>query len=77
MAKSKAVLVFGATGQQGGSVATALRAERWHVRALVRDLAAEKAKALQSSGVEIIQGDLADATSIEKAMSGVYGVFSV
>ena len=77
MTTGKAALVFGATGQQGGSVAAALRAEGWHVRALVRDLAAEKAKALQSSGVEIIQGDLADATSIEKAMSGVYGVFSV
>jgi nucleoside-diphosphate-sugar epimerase len=34
---AKTVLVFGATGQQGGSVATALRSHGWQVKALVRD----------------------------------------
>jgi uncharacterized protein YbjT (DUF2867 family) len=34
---NKTVVVLGATGQQGGSVAAALRADGWAVRAVVRD----------------------------------------
>jgi uncharacterized protein YbjT (DUF2867 family) len=40
------ILVFGATGRQGGSVAKALLRARWPVRALVRDPAALKSIAL-------------------------------
>lgn len=71
------VLVFGATGQQGGSVAAALRARGWPVRAIVRDPSGGKARALASAGVTVVPGDLADPASIEAAMSGVHGVFSV
>ena len=71
------VLVFGATGQQGGAVSRALRGDGWHVRALVRDMAGDKAKALADIGVELHQGDFSDVASIERAMSDVYGVFSV
>lgn len=74
---NRTVLVFGATGQQGGSVANALRDAGWHVRALVRDPSSEKARALAGKGVEVVAGDLADKGSIESAMTGVYGVFSV
>lgn len=73
----KIVLVLGATGQQGGSVAKALRAGGWHVRALVRDPDAEKARGLARAGIEIVQGDLGDAASIRASMEGAYGVFSV
>jgi uncharacterized protein YbjT (DUF2867 family) len=73
----KIVLVFGATGQQGGSVATALRSQGWGVRALVRDPSRDKAKALAAQGIELVSGDLDDMPSIEAAMAGVYGVFSV
>jgi len=71
------ILVFGATGQQGGSVACALLKEGWRVRALVRDPASSKAESLQASGVELIQGDFNDRESIRRAMQGMYGVFSV
>jgi uncharacterized protein YbjT (DUF2867 family) len=71
------ILVFGATGQQGGAVAGALRSAGWQVRALVRDPTSEKARALTAQGIETARGDLADAPSIQAAMAGVYGVFSV
>jgi uncharacterized protein YbjT (DUF2867 family) len=71
------VLVFGATGQQGGTVAAALGDRGWAVRALVRNPASAAAQALVGKGVEVVQGDLSDRVSIHRAMTGVYGVFSV
>src|SRR5438874_869162 len=71
------ILVFGATGQQGGSVVAALLKAGWPVRALVRDPASGKSAALREAGVEIVQGDFSDAASLRAAMNGVYGVFSV
>ena len=71
------ILVFGATGQQGGSVATALLKARWPVRALVRDPASPKSAALRDAGVELVQGTFADTDLIRAVMKGVHGVFSV
>ncbi|KPC55364.1 NmrA/HSCARG family protein [Amantichitinum ursilacus] len=71
------ILVFGATGQQGGSVAVALLRAGRPVRALVRDPAADKASALRAAGAEIVLGDFADTASLRAAMTGAYGVFSV
>ena len=71
------VLVFGATGQQGGSVAAALRAAGRPVRVFVRDAAGPTARALAASGAELATGNLADASSVQAAMAGVQGVFSV
>ena len=70
-------LVFGATGQQGGAVARALRAKGHQVRGFVRDKHSEKAKALLAEGITLAQGDLFDRASIDRAMAGVSGVFSV
>lgn len=75
--REETVLVLGATGQQGGSVATALRSAGWRVKALVRNADADKAKALAAQGIIPVRGDLADAPSIQAAMDGAYGVFSV
>lgn len=75
--RDKTVLVFGATGRQGGSVANALRAKGWRVKALVRDTNADKAEALAARGIEPVRGDLDDVRSIRAAMAGAYGVFSV
>ncbi|CAH0141247.1 MULTISPECIES: NmrA/HSCARG family protein [Pseudomonas] len=73
----RSILVFGATGQQGGSVAYALRQKGWRVRALVRDPSSLRAESLSASGVELIQGDFNDMASIRRAMQSIYGVFSV
>ena len=71
------VLVFGATGQQGGSVTKALLSNGWRVRALMRDPESPKAVALRDAGVEAVRGDLSDRASLTAAMVGTYGVFSV
>ena len=71
------ILVFGATGQQGGSVTASLLKAGWPVRALVRDTASPHAAALGKAGVELFQGDFDDIDEIRKAMKGAYGVFSV
>lgn len=74
---TRSVLVFGATGQQGGAVAAALSANGWQVRALVRDPQSAKAQALAALGVQLLRGDFDDTASIRHAMTGAYGVFSV
>lgn len=71
------ILVLGATGQQGGSVARALLDDGWAVRALVRDPQADKARALTALGIETVRGDLGDKASLSDAVTGCYGVFSV
>ena len=77
MSRPVNVGVVGATGQQGGSVCHALLSNGWCVKALVRDTTSEKAAALVARGIEPVQGDLADRRSLQTAMTGVYGVFSV
>jgi uncharacterized protein YbjT (DUF2867 family) len=78
MNQKKIILVTGATGAQGGSVAKALLAENnFTVRALTRNSESEKAMALQQAGAEIVQGDLDDIESIKNAMQDCYGVFGV
>ena len=78
MTKKKTILVTGATGAQGGSVAKALLQKgEFAVRILTRNAASEKALALQAMGAEIAEGDMADVGSLEKAMKDCYGVFGV
>ncbi|MFC7331021.1 NmrA/HSCARG family protein [Marinactinospora rubrisoli] len=74
---NKTVVVLGATGQQGGSVAAALRADGWAVRAVVRDPSSHRARSLSAVGVETVRGDLGDPESLRAAFSGAHGVFSV
>jgi uncharacterized protein YbjT (DUF2867 family) len=71
------IMVFGATGQQGGSVVAALLEAGWRVRALVRDPGSSKSMALRDAGVELVRGAFADVDVIRAAMKGVHGVFSV
>lgn len=74
---SQSILVFGATGQQGGSVAAALVKAGWPVRALVRDRTSEKAATLAQAGVELTEGSFEDIDTMRRAIDGAYGVFSV
>ncbi|WP_031346328.1 NmrA/HSCARG family protein [Brucella intermedia] len=70
-------LVFGATGQQGGAVARALKAKGRQVRAFVRNPETAKARALAAEGISLVIGDLFNSASIDRAMAGIVGVFSV
>ena len=74
---SRKVLVTGATGQQGGGVAKNLLAADHKVKALVRDLNAPKALALQAMGAELAEGNFDDSDSLKRAMDGVESVFGV
>lgn len=70
-------LVTGATGLQGGAATRHLLAAGQHVRALVRDPAAPAAQALARAGAELVPGDMDDRPSLDRAMRGAHGVFSV
>ncbi|MFD5752196.1 NmrA/HSCARG family protein [Streptomyces sp. NPDC127033] len=74
---NKTVAVLGATGQQGGSVVAALRADGWKVRAVVRDPSGRRSRSLSAAGVETVRGDLGDPESLRVAFSDAHGVFSV
>ena len=71
------ILVTGATGKQGGAVVHHLLERGLRVRALTRDSTKPKAQALAEQGAEVVQGDLDDQASVQQALKGVYGVFSV
>jgi uncharacterized protein YbjT (DUF2867 family) len=73
----RVILVSGATGQQGGTVARNLLERGFAVRALTRDTEKAAARELADLGAEVVGGDLEDRASIERALEGVYGVFSV
>nr|WP_207953047.1 NmrA/HSCARG family protein [Paenibacillus agricola] len=68
---------MGATGQQGGAAVRHLMADGWKVRAFTRDLSSDKAMKLSQLGAELALGDMDDLASLDAAMQGVYGVFSV
>ncbi|MCI3220676.1 NmrA family NAD(P)-binding protein [Streptomyces sp. NP-1717] len=74
---SAPVLVTGATGRQGGATARALISAGVPVRALVRDRATERARAVEALGAELVTGDLHDRDSVVRAAKGARAVFSV
>ena len=77
MTEKKNILVTGATGQQGGAIARELLKSGYSIKAMTRNPDSEKAQALAGLGAELIQGDLDDALSLERAVSDVWGVYSV
>ncbi|MBD2308972.1 NmrA/HSCARG family protein [Chroococcidiopsis sp. FACHB-1243] len=75
---NQTILVTGATGNQGGAVAHhLLQRGNFKVRALVRDPNKPAAQALKQAGAELVQGDLSDRASLDRALQGARGVFSV
>lgn len=68
------ILIVGATGQLGRATALALLKEGQRVRALVRDR--ERAEDLVRAGAELVDGDLTDAASLERACKGALRVFA-
>lgn len=76
----KTIVVFGATGAQGGGLAHAILNDansEFAVRAITRDLNSDKAKKLATMGAEVVAGDVDDAVSVQNALKGAYGAFCV
>src|SRR3954454_15574974 len=75
---SKTVLVIGATGAQGGSVARHLLANRdYHVRALTRNVNSEAAQRLRHAGAELVEGTLDQVHTLRVGLQGCNAVFGV
>ncbi|XP_062513028.1 nmrA-like family domain-containing protein 1 [Corticium candelabrum] len=72
------ITVFGATGEQGGSVARSLLQKGgWRVRGVTRNPDSDKAKALKALGIEVVKASLDDKASVKEAVRGSHGVFLV
>jgi len=77
IARKRTVLVTGVTGKQGGAAARHLLDRGFSVRGLTRDNSKPAARQCEDVGIELVQGDMADRSSLDKAVRGVHGVFSV
>jgi len=78
----KIVTVFGATGNQGGSVVNALLSTdalkaKYAVRAVTRDASKDSAKALAARGVEVVTADMNNPESLKPVLAGSHSVFAV
>ena len=61
--EKRVILVSGATGQQGGTVARNLLKRGFAVRALTHDAEKAAARELADIGAEVVSGDLEDRAS--------------
>jgi dihydroflavonol-4-reductase len=68
-------LVTGATGFVGAAVARALCAAGWEVRVLARP-GSDRSNLLQLA-LQVVEGDLADVASLERALEGCAALFHV
>ena len=80
MADKKIIAIVGATGAQGGGLARAILDDphsAFTARAITRDTASEKARALADAGAEVVSADVDDEASLARAFEGAYGAFCV
>jgi uncharacterized protein YbjT (DUF2867 family) len=69
------ILVTGATGQQGGSLARLLLQKKHKVYALTRNTQSSAAQDLRNKGANVVRGDLDDSDSLERAVKDVESIF--
>lgn len=80
MKKNKIITVFGATGAQGGGLVRAILTDsnsEYSVRAVTRDANSDKSKKVLQMGADVVEADLNDEVSIEKALQGASACFFV
>jgi len=79
--EKKIILVFGATGKQGGSVIKALQQgdymKKYHVRGFTRKKDEGKVSRLESMGVEPVKADIVTGEGLNEAFNGVYAAFLI
>ncbi|KAH6952941.1 hypothetical protein DER45DRAFT_363944 [Fusarium avenaceum] len=79
---SKILTVFGATGNQGGSVVRAILndpalSKEFKIRGITRDVSKPAAKELASKGVEVVAADMNTAEQVAPAVKDAHTVFLV
>ncbi|MCJ1332598.1 hypothetical protein MMC10_009291 [Thelotrema lepadinum] len=77
MATAKVIVVVGATGNQGSSVAKTFLnlSTTWRVRCLTRSPSSPVSESLAAQGAEIVQGNLEDTASLAAAFQGAHAIF--
>lgn len=78
MSARKLVTVYGATGNQGGSVVASLlqnKAQAFSLRAITRNPESEKAKKLAAQGVEVVKADGFNRDQMLDAFRDSWAVF--
>ncbi|OAX81980.1 hypothetical protein ACJ72_03671 [Emergomyces africanus] len=78
MASPKLVTVFGATGNQGGSVVQSLlrNSAAFRVRGITRNPESDKAKELAKAGVEVVGADGFKKDELVKAFKDSWAIFA-
>ncbi|OJJ89300.1 NmrA/HSCARG family protein [Aspergillus glaucus CBS 516.65] len=79
---SKLITVFGATGNQGGSVIDSILADprlskEFKIRGITRDTTKKSAQDLAKRGVDVVSADLGSVDSLTAALKGSHTVFLV
>ncbi|KAM5343837.1 hypothetical protein ACJ41O_012374 [Fusarium nematophilum] len=74
---TKLISIVGATGIQGGSAVRALlRDDAYTVRAITRNMKSAAAESLRKQGVEVVEADANDISSLQRAFAGSYAIFA-
>lgn len=74
---SKLIVVIGATGLQGGSVARLFASKPgWRVRGITRNPDKPSNAGLRDLGIELVAADLNDVASLDKAFEGANVIFA-
>ncbi|KAK7428001.1 hypothetical protein QQZ08_005432 [Neonectria magnoliae] len=78
MSSSKLIVIFGSTGNQGGSVVNSFLDDPvWRVRAITRNSSSPKAQALATRGAEVVQADIDSPATLSAALEGAHAIFAV
>ncbi|KAM3418227.1 hypothetical protein BST61_g4228 [Cercospora zeina] len=82
MSSKKLLVIFGATGNQGGSIidlvlSTPSLSSKYSLRGITRSTTSPKAQSLTSQGVEMSRAELDDPDSLTSALQGAHGVFGI
>jgi uncharacterized protein YbjT (DUF2867 family) len=80
MSEKRIIAITGATGAQGGGLARAILNDKnssFKVRAITRDVNSDKAKELKKLGAEVVEGNIDEEESMNKAFEGAYAAYCV
>ena len=80
METNRVVAIVGATGSQGGGLVRAIQAHpesSFRARAITRDANSDSARALATIGAEVVEANVDDPDTLDRAFEGAYGAYCV